>query len=423
LVNGSGGTAGQIKIGATATISYQVTINASPPPSITNIATIDQDGTGPAPAITALITSTPVQADLAVSITDNQTSAVAGTPVSYIVTVTNVTSTSTLNSFNLSVPLPTTILNPLRTPSSGSFNANTGDWTGLSLASGGSVTLTITGTISPAATGTLTVAATVTAPSGIQETVTTNNSASDIDTLIYQADLAIAITDGTASIAPGSASTYTITVTNNGPSLIQSMTVIDTLPSLLQSPVFTPAQGVYNDTTGLWTGLNLMSGQSIALTLKGTVDKTATGTFVNTVTVSPQIGVTDPVPGNNTATDIDTTTPQITLTKSVDKTTAVPGDELVFTVYYHNVGGSAATNLVISDTIPPFTTYVAGSLRMGNAASTYATATPLTDAADTDAGTFNGSAIIFTINAVAADDNVANSGSDEGKVYFKAKVN
>jgi uncharacterized repeat protein (TIGR01451 family) len=423
LVNSSGGVAGQIKIGATAMISYQVTINPSPPPSITNIATIDQDGTGPAPAITALITSTPVQADLAVAITDNQTSTVAGTSVTYVVTVTNVASTSTISSINLNVALPTSILNPLRIPSSGSYNASTGEWTGLSLASGASVTLTINGTISPAIIGSIAVAATVTAPPGVQEGITTNNSASDIDTLTFQADLAIAITDGTASITPGSVSTYTITVTNNGPSLIQSMTVIDALPALLQSPVFTPAQGVYNETTGLWTGLNLMPGQSIVLTLKGTIDRTATGTFVNTVTVSPPTGVTDPVAGNNSATDSDSTTPQITLVKSVNRTTALPGDELIFTVHYRNVGGSPATNLVISDAAPFATTYMANSLRIGNAASTYATATPVTDAADADAGTINGTTIVFTITAVAADDNVPNSGNDEGNVFFKAKVN
>jgi hypothetical protein len=65
---------------------------------------------------------------------------------------------------------------------------------------------------------------------------------------------------------------------------------------------------------------------------------------------------------------------------------------------------------------------VTGSLRIGNAASTYATANPLTDAADADAGQSGGAGVIFTIGAVAADDGVANSGSDEGKVYFKVRI-
>jgi uncharacterized repeat protein (TIGR01451 family) len=416
LVNSPGGSAGVIAIGGTATISFRVTINTNPPATITNTATIDQDGTGPAPAITALVTSTPVLADLAVAITDNQTSAVAGTPVTHVVTVTDVGSTSTLDNCNLAVSLPSTIQNPSWTPSAGVYNSGTGAWTGLALVSGGSVTLTILGTISASATDSILVQATVTAPPGIQEAVTANNTASDKDLLTYQADLAVTNTDGRSAISPGSASAYTITVTNNGPSRVQSMTVVDTLPPLLQGPVFTPAQGVYNEVTGLWTGLSLMPGQSVVLTLKGTVDATATGSFVNTVTVVPPGGVVDPVPGNNTATDRNSTTPLIMLTTSSDQATALPGQALIYTVSFRNAGGSAATNLVISTSIPLLSTYVAGSMRVGTAASTYATATPIGDQV-------SGAGVLFTVTGVAADDGVPNSGSDEGKVYFKVTVN
>jgi uncharacterized repeat protein (TIGR01451 family) len=416
LVNSPGGSAGQIAVGGTATISFRVTINPSPPATITNVASVDQDGAGPAPPITALITSTPVLTDLAIAITDNQTSAVAGMPVTYIVTVSSVSSTSTLDNLNLAVSLPFTLQNPVWTPSSGAYNAGTGAWTGLSLASGGTVTLTIQATISASATDSMTVLATVAVPPGIQEANTANNTASDKDLLTYQADLAITNTDGKATISPGSVSTYTITVTNNGPSRVQSLTVIDTLPPLLQGPVFTPAQGVYNETTGLWTGLSLMPGQSVVLTLKGTVDPTATGSFVNTVTVSPPSGVIDPVPGNNTATDRNSTTPMILLTASSDQTTAPPGQVLVYTVYYRNAGGSAAANLIIATPIPLLTTYVTGSMRVGTAVSTYATATPISDQV-------SGASVLFTIAGVAADDGVPSSGSDEGKVYFKVTVN
>jgi hypothetical protein len=80
-------------------------------------------------------------------------------------------------------------------------------------------------------------------------------------------------------------------------------------------------------------------------------------------------------------------------------------------------------NLVVTDTIPMNTTYVAGSLKIGDAASTYATATALTDTADADAGHFSGTSAIFIIYAVDPDDLVANSGTDEGKVYFKVRIN
>jgi uncharacterized repeat protein (TIGR01451 family) len=197
---------------------------------------------------------------------------------------------------------------------------------------------------------------------------------------------------------------------------VQSVTVIDTLPPLLQGPLFTPAQGVYNETTGLWTGLSLMPGQSVVLTLRGTVDAAAAGSFVNTVTVGPPGGVTDPVPGNNTATDRNSTTPLIMLTTSSDLATARPGQELIYSVYYRNAGGSAATNLIVATTIPVLTTYVAGSMRVGTAASTYTTATPVSDQV-------SGANIVFTVASIAADDGVPNAGNDEGRVYFKVTVN
>lgn len=116
-------------------------------------------------------------------------------------------------------------------------------------------------------------------------------------------------------------------------------------------------------------------------------------------------------------------TPAISLVKSVDQATAPPGTAILYTVYYRNSGLGAASNLIISDTIPLFTTYVVGSLKIGTTASTYATATALTDTADGDAGQVNGGSVIFTIPSVAGDDGVANSGSDEGKVYFKVRIN
>jgi uncharacterized repeat protein (TIGR01451 family) len=116
-------------------------------------------------------------------------------------------------------------------------------------------------------------------------------------------------------------------------------------------------------------------------------------------------------------------TPTISLVKSADQTSALPGAEILYTVQYRNLGAGTASNLIIADTIPPNTTYVAGSMRIGTTASTYATATPLTDAADADAGQVTGGSVLFTIPSVAANDNVANAGGDEGKVYFKVRIN
>jgi uncharacterized repeat protein (TIGR01451 family) len=116
-------------------------------------------------------------------------------------------------------------------------------------------------------------------------------------------DLSVTKTDGRVSTTAGSLISYTITVTNNGPTTVNSLTLIDALPTSIQSPTFTPNTGAYNSSTGIWTGLNLALGQSITLIVSGTVSTSTVGTLTNTATVSPPSGVTDPTPGNNTATD------------------------------------------------------------------------------------------------------------------------
>ena len=119
-------------------------------------------------------------------------------------------------------------------------------------------------------------------------------------------DLQVTKTDGTATVVPGTLDTYTITVTNNGPDTVGSLTLTDPLPAGAQNATFgTPSQGSYDPGTGVWSGLTLASGGSVSMTLGVTINPSATGSFSNTVTVAPPAGVTDTNPANNSATDTD----------------------------------------------------------------------------------------------------------------------
>jgi uncharacterized repeat protein (TIGR01451 family) len=51
----------------------------------------------------------------------------------------------------------------------------------------------------------------------------------------------------------------------------------------------------------------------------------------------------------------------LVLVKSVDKATAEPGEQLVYTITYRNDGAAPIGSLVISDATPTFTTFVLGS--------------------------------------------------------------
>jgi uncharacterized repeat protein (TIGR01451 family) len=359
--SGSGAltTTVDLPVGATVTFSFTAAIDPRATGTLVNTATVTPLGGTPTSG-TDSDTLTP-QADLTVTKDDGKTSAVPGTPDAYTITVSN-NGPSTVTSVILADAVPAALLNPVfGTPSAGSYDPATGVWSGLSLAKGQSVTITLTGTIDPSATGTLTNTAHVAPPPGVIDPNPANNNDSDTDTLTPQADLAVTKTDGKTSAVPGTPDTYTITVSNNGPSTVSSVTLTDAAPAALLTPVFgAPSAGSYDPATGVWSGLSLAKGQSVTITLTGTIDPAATGTLTNTAHVAPSSGVTDPNPANNSATDTDTLTPQadLAITKTDGVTSVVPGTSTTYIIVVSNLGPSAVSGASVSDPLPADVTAV-----------------------------------------------------------------
>src|SRR5262249_52256916 len=98
-----------------------------------------------------------------------------------------------------------------------------------SLVPGSPITYTFTVRIDSAATGTLTNTATVSVPPG--DSTPGDNTASDSDNLAPQSDASITVSDNGASAVPGTSTTYTIVVTNNGPSTATGLTVSNPVPT------------------------------------------------------------------------------------------------------------------------------------------------------------------------------------------------
>ena len=168
------------------------------------------------------------------------------------------------------------------------------------------------------------------------------------------ANLGITKDDGQATAVPGTSTTYTITVTNNGPDTVTSLFVNDTVPAGITGTVFTPSTGSYNSGTGEWTGLNLAATQSVVLTLAATIDPFARGNLVNPVTVMPPPGVTDPNGANDFASDTDGLNPSVDVqvVKSDAPDPAPLGGLLTYTLTVSNNGPSGATNVNVSDALP-----------------------------------------------------------------------
>jgi uncharacterized repeat protein (TIGR01451 family) len=301
--------------------------------------------------------------------TDGLTQVKAGDSITYTITVNNSGTDNPIAAIKVIDDLAQGyLLNPVYTPGAGtsstpgSYNSATGDWTGLNVAPSQTATLTISGTVAsntPTGTGTLINTATLTVPSGIvllnsSGTVVTSLTAQDIDNVNPSADLAITKTDNQISAVPGTTTGYAITVTNNGPSTLTSLTVNDTVPAAILNPVFSASSGTYTAATGAWTGLNLAAGQSITLSLAGTIDPNATGILSNTATVAPPAGVIDANSTNNSATDTTTLNPtaDLAITKTDGKATVNPGEAIVYTVRVTNGGPSTVTGATVADTVP-----------------------------------------------------------------------
>src|SRR5262249_24063915 len=104
---------------------------------------------------------------------------------------------------------------------------------------GASVTYTIRGTVDPSLGTDLINTATVTPPTGVVDPALADNSATDTDTTAPVTDLAITKTDGLTSALPGDVVTYTVVVTNAGPSAATGATVADTIPAALTGVTWT----------------------------------------------------------------------------------------------------------------------------------------------------------------------------------------
>src|SRR5205807_1921269 len=233
-------------------------------------------------------------ADLSVTLTDGVTTVNAGTSVTYTIVVTNNgpgNATGVAVSDNFPAIFAGVTFTATQTGGASGFTAhgsgNINDT--VTMPSGSVITYTATGTISPSApSGTLSDTATVTAPANVTDNNLTNNSATDTDTLTLQADLKVTVTDGKGTVNSGTADTYTIVVTNNGPGNVTGAPVSDNFPAVFTGMSFTATEtggasgftasgsGNINDT------VTMPAGSVITYRATGTIEPTAHSASLST---------------------------------------------------------------------------------------------------------------------------------------------
>jgi uncharacterized repeat protein (TIGR01451 family) len=199
---------------------------------------------------------------------------------------------------------------------------------------------------------------------GVTDPVSGNNVATDTNPANTQADLAIA-KSGPASVVSNGAVSYTLVVSNAGPAAANGAVVTDAAVSnfVVSTVSCGAATGgavcpVSPTVPQLQAGLvipTLPSGGSVTLTVTGTAG--ASGSITNVATVAPPVGISDPVPGNNssTASTVITavsTEADLAIAKG-GPTRVVSNGVLVYTLVVRNNGPASANGAVVTDPAVP----------------------------------------------------------------------
>jgi len=317
---GSGNIAETINLAVGGTATYTITAAVSPfaTTSLVNTATVAPPIGTIDPVVanntaTDTDTATPI-CDLAILKTDGTTTYVPGLTTFYTITVTN-NGPSFLAGGRITDSFPASITGAtwvaVYTDSGGGGPAaGVGNIDAVfNLAPGGTATFTVTAPVLSSATGNLVNTATVAVPPGTTDPTPGNNTSTDTDTPAPIADLAILKTDGTATYLAGQPTVYTVTISNIGPSDVVAARVVDVLSPLIGSATWTAAftggSGTAAGSGSIDQLIALQAGGTAVYTITALVLVSASGNLINTATVTPPAGTTDPNPTNNSATDVD----------------------------------------------------------------------------------------------------------------------
>lgn len=338
------------------TPSPSPTSTPAPTPSATPTAT---------PAPTPISTPTGAWTDLKISLTNGKTSIFAGQKDTCTMVVTN-TGPYNVNSAAITDIFPAGFSGVTFTASqtggaSGFAATGSGNITDVvNIPVGSSITYKVSCTISSSASGTLSNIASVSTSPQLSDSNPANNTAVDTNAVITQADLTIDVNDWDNALVVGDPTSYTITVSNRGPSDAIGATVKDSFPGGFTAVTYSATQvggasgftaagnGNINDT------VTLPAGARIIYKAKGIVSSPGTGTLRNTASVISPAGLADPNPGDNSASDTDTVACQADLKVSVDDwtDTVVPGQKNSYLIQVSNSGPTEVSGAVLKDNFP-----------------------------------------------------------------------
>jgi len=305
------------------------------------------------------------RADLVASKSASPDPALAGGTLTYTIGVSN-NGPSVATGVTIADPLPAGLTFVSATSSQGScqFNGtvtcNIGTLTN-------AATATATVTVQPTTSGTLTNQASVSANEVDPDA--SNNSATAMTTVNPAADLGVSMFGAPDPVALSAPVTFTIVVSNNGPSTATNVTLTDPLPS----------GATYVSSSSTAGSCAVAKGKAAALTCAiGALDPGASttvslvldaprkaGTITNTASVAAT--ESDPNPANNSALSVVSVggAADLSVAKSASANPVAVGSPLTYTMVATNAGPSIPTDVTLTDPLPKNVTYVSSSTTQG----------------------------------------------------------
>jgi uncharacterized repeat protein (TIGR01451 family)/uncharacterized delta-60 repeat protein len=189
-----------------------------------------------------------------------------------------------------------------------------------------------------------------------------------VSTLPPAGDLSIGITAPSIAVVSNSM-TYTLWVTNNGPSSVSGVSVSDVLPLSVAYVSNTPSIGSASVSASgqlVWN-LGSMSNGAVA-SLAVVVQPQVISTIVNSATVSTLNPADDPNSANNTAsliTSVVDETADVALILAGSPNPVLMGGDVTYTLTATNLGPATATAVSIADSLPSELIFVSGTAAGG----------------------------------------------------------
>ncbi|HRQ41055.1 MAG TPA: PKD domain-containing protein [Chloroflexota bacterium] len=377
------------------TITFRVVVNDPFPPaqnpicnqaviSGSNFSNVLSDDPDVAGGSDPTCTTVQIIADLALTKTDGDVTAVPGDAIAYTLTYTN-----TGPSESPAVVITETV------PAHATFNAgaSTAGWVCTPDNNAGSVCTLAVGAV-PVGSGTTVFAATVInpVPAGVTQVSNTatigdsqatdpdlaDNDGSDTTPITAQPDYSISKSDGATTGIPGGTVAYTLSYVNNGNQDGTGVVLNETVPA---NSSFNPGAS----TAGWVCTPNNNAGSACTLTVGSLAGGGGSGsaTFAVTVINPVPAGVTqisntaaiaddgangaDPTPGNNSSSDTTplNAQPDYSITKSDGGITSTPGGTIAYTLSYANNGNQGGTSVVLNETVPANSSFNPGASTAG----------------------------------------------------------